>query len=427
MKVLIIGGYISKEKRGGAGNAVWEICKALSKTEDVYWLPLTSISDLPALFRKNNDLCGIKVIYKKFPFKVFLNTIAVFFCGGSENVSRYVDISSRRKYYATLYAYGKTYGEHIISDIKPDVVHIHGFSISSYPFFSAAINKGISVIGTAHGLYSLSKDIEIDYDRTIERDLMREIVKHGGAITSVSTKVKATIIKEFNISPNSVHVVLNGVDLDRFDRSNTSKKELRKKYGIPLNRKILLHVATLNKNKNHIEVLKALAHMDIAFRDALLYLVVGNGKEMDTLSGYVKENGLSRNVLFMGALYDTMLVDIYHLSDFFILSSTSEGFPLVFLEAMAAGLPIITFKDLEGVADICNPDCMELIQEKSIDSIINAIMLATEKRWDREKIKEIAKKCSWDYIGKEYITIYDMVTKELHLSGRDHYGQESLQ
>ena len=229
-------------------------------------------------------------------------------------------------------------------------------------------------------------------------------------ITSVSTKDKTAIIKEFDIHPNFVHVVLNGVDLDRFDRCNTSKDKLREKYNIPLNRKIFRQVATLKKVKNHIAVLKALDSIDTVIRDDILYLVVGNGSEMDTLSKYVKENRLSKNVLFVGALYDKMLVDMYHLSDFFILPSTSEGLPLVFLEAMAAGLPIITFKELQGVADIYNPDCMELIQERSVNSMVNTIKLVISKNWDREKIKEIAKKYSWDYIGKEYIRIYDMVT-----------------
>ena len=105
MKVLIIGGYISKEKRGGAGIAVWEICNALSKTNDVYWLPLTSISDLHASFNKNNNLNGVKIIYKKLPLKVFINTVESFFNEGFKSISRYVDILIKRLYYALLFAY----------------------------------------------------------------------------------------------------------------------------------------------------------------------------------------------------------------------------------------------------------------------------------------------------------------------------------
>jgi glycosyltransferase involved in cell wall biosynthesis len=412
LKVLIIGGYISKEKRGGAGIAVWEICKAISKTEDVYWLPLTSMSDFTTLFRKSITQSGVKVIYKNFPPSVLINMVMEFFSRGLKSISRYANKLSRRIYYASLYAYGKAYCEYIISVLKPDIVHIHGFNILSYPFFSAAINQGVPTIGTAHGLNSLNRNIIKDYDKAMESDLMRKVINSGGAITLVSTKDNTDIIKEFNIPSTSTHVVLNGVDFNRFGQKNMSKMELRKKYGIPLNRKIFLHVAALNKRKNHMEVLKALNNMDKTFRDELLYLVVGGGSQMDILHEYVYENGLSSNVIFKGSLYGNTLVDFYHLSDLFILSSTSEGFPLVFLEAMASGLPIVTFKDLEGVADISNPiDCLELIQERSTTSIINAMRIATEKNWDREKIKETAKKYSWDCIGKQYITIYDMVIK----------------
>lgn len=416
MKVLMIGGYISKENRGGAGIAVWEICKAISKTEDVYWLPLTSMSDCTTLFRKNITQNGLKIIHKKFPPSVLINMVMEFFGGGLKNISRYTKKLNRRIYYAAIYAFGKAYCEYIISALKPDIVHIHGFSMASYPFFSAAINQGTPIIGTAHGLYSFNRNIEVDYDKSMECDLMRELVNCGNVITSVSSKDKIAINKEFDIPDRFVYTIINGVDLDRFQCNNGSKYELREKYSIPINKKIFLHVASLNKWKNHIEVLKAIVNMDKTFKNDMLYLIVGDGREMDNLTMYVKENGLSKNVLFMGALYDEMLVDMYHLADFFILPSTSEGLPLVFLEAMASGLPIITFMDLQGVADIYSPECMELIQERSINSMINAIMIAIEKKWDKELIKEIAKKYSWDYIGKEYIKIYDIVTKN-----RDQY------
>jgi len=109
---------------------------------------------------------------------------------------------------------------------------------------------------------------------------------------------------------------------------------------------------------------------------------------------------------------DEKLLDMYHLSDFFILPSTSEGFPLVLLEAMAAGLPIITFKDLGGVSDIYNSEYMELIPERDIESMVVTIKRAINKKWDRKKIMKLSKKWSWDFITRKYYCLYRKLHKK---------------
>jgi glycosyltransferase involved in cell wall biosynthesis len=73
---------------------------------------------------------------------------------------------------------------------------------------------------------------------------------------------------------------------------------------------------------------------------------------------------------------------------------------------MAAGLPIITFADLEGVMDIYNPDCIELIPDRNVESVIVAIKHAIERRWNKEKIVEHGNSWNWNNVCEAYRNIY---------------------
>ena len=95
------------------------------------------------------------------------------------------------------------------------------------------------------------------------------------------------------------------------------------------------------------------------------------------------------------------------ISDFFILPSTSEGLPLVFLEAIAAGIPIITFSDLNGAKDIYKPFCMELIPERSVESIINSVNRAIDRNWDKQQIVDYAKNWDWESVCEKYKSCYN--------------------
>jgi glycosyltransferase involved in cell wall biosynthesis len=222
----------------------------------------------------------------------------------------------------------------------------------------------------------------------------------------VSSSIKDKVVRIFNVSPDQITIIPNGVDFQKFNNYVPSKRLLREKYHIPNDKIVILHVGTLNKLKNHIIVLKALAYMDKDLRNKLLYFVVGDGEEKKHLLDFVKKMNLESYVLFIGRVINENIQDMFNMSDFFILSSTSEGFPLVFLEAMSAGLPIITFSDLDGVSDIYHHDSMELITERSTAAIVRSINNAINRTWNKENIKKYVKDASWDAISEKYIHVY---------------------
>jgi len=79
-------------------------------------------------------------------------------------------------------------------------------------------------------------------------------------------------------------------------------------------------------------------------------LVAGNGPEEESFRARVRSLGLQNRVTLAGYLNSSLLALAYRGADLFVFPSWSEGFPTVILEAMDAGLPIVT-THLRGAAD----------------------------------------------------------------------------
>lgn len=407
MNILLLGTGIPTESMrgvGGAGLAVIKIAEILSRTDSVYVIPRWS--ERPTILRKDFVINGVEYIRRRISLELVFLMIRFSLSGSFKAVTKYAHGLNKVKY-ALLYIFDRAHIEATLERFKIDIVNVHGLDLHHLPYIEATIEDGMPLVCTSHGIYTFNPDIHLDFDKSFERDILRRISDADGTvITTVSTKVRELCISHFGISSDRIRVIMNGVDHERFGCVEKAVGDLRDRHSIPQDKVVLLQVGTLNERKNHRLVLNAIMRMEGELKGRLLYVVVGEGEERRILERIVRENGLDNCVIFMGFTSSEKLVDMYHLSDFLILPSTSEGFPSVFLEAMAAGLPIITYKDLEGVSDISNPECMELISHMDTDSVIAAIDRASKRKWDQEKIEEHSRLWKWEVVIREYRRLY---------------------
>lgn len=412
MNILLIGtGIPTKDMQGigGAGTVVIKIAEIFAKTDKVYVIPWWS--EKPTILRKNPVINGVEYIRRRISLKLIFFIFKFFLSGSFKTTMRYTRGLNKIKY-SLLYIFDRAHIELTLKCFKIDIIHVHGIALDYLPYIDVSIDKKIPLVCTSHGLNSLNPDINLDFDKNFEVDILGRLSNtECVTITTVSTEVKKRCVDIFHIPQHKIKVVLNGVDQEKFKCVIKSKKELREQHFLPQDKVILLQVGTLSKRKNHIVVVNAIMEMDDKIKEKMLYLIVGSGEEMITLSNSVKEYGLKENVMFTGRVPDEKLVEMFQLSDFFILPSTSEGLALVFLEAMASGLPIITFKDLEGVGDIYDPECMEMISNRDVGSMIDAVKRAIERKWNREQIKEHSTLWKWNEVCEKYREIYGGLMK----------------
>lgn len=414
MRILLVGGDFREGCQiTGYVNAVREISAGLAKGNEVHVVPF--LPQRPQL-SKDVDWNGVRVISKRLTFILLLGAL-IGLPRSFRRVMPYLTMYDRegligrlkaKLKYVGLYAFNRAFFENELVKYEPEVVHVHGIVIQTLAYHDALLESGHHYLTTAHGLYTHDENAIIDTSKDIEGDVIRALSKKGQMITTVSSKVKEELVKLFDFDPDKVVVVHNGVDTGKF--STGDKQVLRKKHGLPQHRSIILTVGTVGKRKNQAAVLDALNRMAPGERGKVLFISVGGGG-VEALRKKISALGLEGSAIFTGKISDGSLADYYALSDFFILTSTSEGFPLVYLEAMAAGLPIVTYADLEAISELYDRECMTLVHERTPEALASGIQYALATDWNRDSIRKKAEGWDWRKVVDEYARVYYLVNK----------------
>jgi glycosyltransferase involved in cell wall biosynthesis len=163
-----------------------------------------------------------------------------------------------------------------------------------------------------------------------------------------SSILKDLLVSRYGLPPARLTVVHNGVDTEFFQPNPNGRGQ-----GPP----VLLTVARLVPDKDHDTLLTAFGHLAAQHPGAELRLV-GNGPRRQALEQKVQDLGLSDRVKFLPVGQD--LRHLYHQADVFVLSSVAEALPNVVLEAMAAGLPVVSTR-VGGVPEAVVPEATGLL------------------------------------------------------------------
>ncbi|WP_158290238.1 glycosyltransferase family 4 protein [Ramlibacter sp. WS9] len=168
-------------------------------------------------------------------------------------------------------------------------------------------------------------------------------------VTAVSRYTRDRFLGWAKLEPETVKVMPNTVD-PRFTPGPRSDA-LLDRYDLR-GKKILLTVSRLaaaERYKGHDLVLSALAALKSQHPD-LVYVIAGDGDDLPRLQHLARDLGVAGNTRFTGFVKDEDLPDLYRSADVFVMPSTGEGFGIVFLQAIACGLPVIA-ADGDGSRD----------------------------------------------------------------------------
>ena len=145
----------------------------------------------------------------------------------------------------------------------------------------------------------------------------------------------------------------NGVDTDRFAPRDVPRAALERISGADLRgRKVLLTAGRLARRKG---VAWFVRNVMPRLPDEVLYVVAGDGEDRDAIAAAVREAGLARRVILLGAVSDEVRDLLFHTCDLFVqpnirVPGSLEGFGLVVLEAGSSGIPVLASR-LEGLPD----------------------------------------------------------------------------
>lgn len=222
---------------------------------------------------------------------------------------------------------------------QPDVVHSQCEFSTFAPARRIALACGAPLIHTYHTVYE-------DYthyfspSRRMGRRLAalftRAVCASADAVIAPTPKIQR-LLRSYGVQC-PVRVIPTGLDLRRFTAA--PDPALRTALGLPDRGPVLLYLGRLAKEKNIAELIAAMPEIPGA-----ALLIVGDGPERPALEAQAEALGLAGRVIFAGMVPPAQVPRYYALADAFVSASTSEAQGLTYIEALAAGLPLLCRAD----------------------------------------------------------------------------------
>ena len=228
---------------------------------------------------------------------------------------------------------------------KPDIIHTQVEFSSFYVARKLSAKGVIPMIHTYHTLYE-------DYTHYFSQNkklgvfgvkfLLRYVVSNIEALI-VPTKKIYKIIDSYKLGC-PLKILPTGITLDKFsiDLSTFNKEQFKLDLGIKKDQFVLLFVGRITKEKNILEIVTYLKNSS---KKDILLLVVGDGPERKNIENYIKNSTISGSINFTGMIDPNDVPKYYAIADLFVSGSMSETQGLTYIEALAAGKPLLCRQD----------------------------------------------------------------------------------
>lgn len=177
--------------------------------------------------------------------------------------------------------------------------------------------------------------------------LFQAIFKHADHIQAIS-KFLGDWARSINKTV-PIDIIPNGVDIKKFEIRNSKFEkngEIRKKLGIRMSDKVLITTSRLVEKNGVEDLVESLQYLS----EDVKLLILGTGPLGESLKLKVESLKLKNRIFFLGFISHDEMPAYLHTSDIFIRPSLSEGLGNSFIEAMAAGLPVIA-TSVGGIPD----------------------------------------------------------------------------
>lgn len=211
-----------------------------------------------------------------------------------------------------------------------DVIHSH---LPWQNFYSTVVGTLVRrpVVTTYHG------GIELDDAQNLKQAVRLWTVRRQASSVTVVCRHVAQMLEKLRFPPEKITCIYNGIRLNGLP----ARGRLRPELGLPESAKIVGMVANIRRSKGYDHFVRAAKEI-VAVMPDVHFVAVGDLDPVlsKPILELTRELGLEQRISFLGFRQDARAI----LGDFdvFVLSSTSEGMPLVILEAMAAQRPVVT-------------------------------------------------------------------------------------
>ena len=210
------------------------------------------------------------------------------------------------------------------------------------PFASLAAKRaGVPWVLLLHGVEAWGEPHWPATQGALATALTLRTSRTADLFVAVSDVTRQRYAARLGISPDRGVVVPNSVDLSAYGAA-PKRADLLERYGLT-DRTILLTLARISaaeRYKGFDEIIEALPALSVDIPN-ISYLICGTGDDRDRLEAKAKALGVADRVVFAGYVPEEEKADHYRLGDAFVMPGWGEGFGIVYLEALACGVPVV--------------------------------------------------------------------------------------
>ena len=256
---------------------------------------------------------------------------------------------------------------------RADILHVHaGVAWEGHGLAISGWMAGIPVIRTEHLPYVLTDD---DQKRehllgiaTVDRLIFVSEATHESYRKAGASGTQATTIRNGIVKPQATH----------------NCAETRWSLRIPEGDRVLVTVARFTPQKGYEFLLRATSEV-VARGQSIQVVLVGDGPDRPRMEALARELEISDAVQFLGERKD--VADLLTSADLFVLPSLFEGLPLVILEAMALGLPIVATR-IGGTSEALGADYPWLVGAGAAGELADLLTTALTDKPMRTRLGE---------------------------------------
>lgn len=317
-------------------------------------------------------------------------------------------------------------------NITADLVHCHTW-YSHFGGILAKLNYGIPLVITVHSLEPLRpwkrEQLGGGYDFTVW--LEKTALEMADAVIAVSKGTKADVERLFQIKPERLHVIYNGIDLDEY--RPTAATDALVRCGIDPKRPYLLFVGRITRQKGIVYLARAIQYMDPGFQIVLCAGAPDTpGIEAEMKAAVSEAQAKRSDIIWIAEMVDRETVhQLYAGAAVFCCPSIYEPFGIINLEAMACETAVVAsavggIKEVvvDGETGFLVP--VEQMREspfaptdpekfeRDLAARINQLMASPElqKKFGRAGRKRAEEKFGWAAIARETKQLYETLLRK---------------
>ncbi len=310
------------------------------------------------------------------------------------------------------------------------IVHCHTWYTDLAGFLAKQL-WAVPLVVTIHSLEPLRpwKVEQLGNAYHVSSWMERTGIEQADAVIAVSTETRKDVLNHFDIAPERVHVIHNGIDLDEYQRSGSTEALVR--HGVDPNRPFVLFVGRITRQKGIIHLVNAIPDIDPSLQVVLLAGAPDTreiGQEMAERVEAVSQ-GRSGIVWIPEMLPREEVIEFYSKAAVFVCPSVYEPFGIINLEAMACETAVVA-SAVGGIPEVVVPGETGLLVEpdlrpgtfepvdpaafsRRLAEAINRVALNPEmaRQYGRAGRERAEQHFSWTAIAERTLDLYrDLVT-----------------